>query len=397
MSTFSIVITTTRPRLLSMAVHSALAQDYEDFELVISDNSDEGCRGLVERFGDSRIKYVRPAEYMNVVSHWNFAFSYATGDWQTLLCDDHVFVPRLLSTLRRKIDNYPGVDTFFWKVSTFFDGEWHVEKERFRFLLPEFTGQTKVLDTKQMIEEAFASGTGLAGQVKAKVPLIPRAIYSREIIEKIRGRFGGSLFEPICPMTSAALAALALSPETIQIDLPMNVQGTPNDSAAAHVADSSTYIRMNQSSRFRHSPLKSMRVFPAIAAETTLHVRELMPDRFGHLDLNWINFFATCWKAIDELEELGADVTSERILYEEALSGFPPVVKCQVEKFLACPAQPSMLSRGIGFARNIAQRLLRVVWKGSEFSRALDTRKYGLNDILDCATFLDRRIAPHAG
>ena len=46
--------------LLRYAVESVRLQDYNDWEIVVSDNcSEEDIAGYVESLGDSRIKYVR--------------------------------------------------------------------------------------------------------------------------------------------------------------------------------------------------------------------------------------------------------------------------------------------------------------------------------------------------
>src|SRR3990172_6897765 len=131
MALFSIVITTTRPELVCFAVRSVLSQDFKDFEVVVSDNSDGGCRDVIEGFADSRVKYIRPPKYMRLVEHWNFAFSHASCDWQMHLCDDHAFVPSLLSILVKEIERYPDVDTFVWPPAFYVDGAWWIENERF--------------------------------------------------------------------------------------------------------------------------------------------------------------------------------------------------------------------------------------------------------------------------
>lgn len=391
MALFSIVITTTRSELVSFAVHSVLAQDFKDFEIIVSDNSDEGCKDIIERFNDSRIKYVRPSRYLGIVDHWNFAFSHASGDWQIHLCDDHAFVSDLLTTLAKEIEKHTCVDTVVWPPAFYMDGEWWIESERFQFVVPPFSGIREVFSSKDIIAEMFDSGTGLAGVVKRKVPLSTRTVYSKRIIKCICDRFGGHLFEPICPMTSAALAALALSEKTVRIDLPLIVHGTSKKSAAGHFADASTFEKMNRGNKWKYVPIRSMAVFPAGSAETILHVQNLMPEELRHLKLNWVNFFVACNTAIEELQFRGRDCTYEVALYKEALSKIPDEIREQVSDKIKHSS--SIIGKGVRKLKQITGRIIRTVGNGHTFpGETVDTRQKGLNDILECTRYLARLI-----
>ena len=90
---FSIVIPTTRVHLLPDALSSALAQTFSDFEIVISDNSDEGCGKIIAELGSDKVRRVCPNEYMTATTHWDFARSQARGDWVVMLCDDDALLP----------------------------------------------------------------------------------------------------------------------------------------------------------------------------------------------------------------------------------------------------------------------------------------------------------------
>ena len=112
---FSIIITTTRPHLLKYSLRSAVAQTFDDYEVVVSDNSENGCRDMVESIGDSRVRYVRPDQQEALVAHWDFAFAQARGDWHLLLCDDDAITPNLLVILEKLIRNHPDVESICWK------------------------------------------------------------------------------------------------------------------------------------------------------------------------------------------------------------------------------------------------------------------------------------------
>ena len=105
---FSIVIPTrNRPELAAIAVKSVLHQDLADFEIVVSDNSNEQLAArvaeAVSALADSRVRYVRPPAELNMGAHWEFALHHAQGDYVGYLTDRMAFRPDALSQIRAEI------------------------------------------------------------------------------------------------------------------------------------------------------------------------------------------------------------------------------------------------------------------------------------------------------
>ncbi|MGZ3749514.1 MAG: glycosyltransferase family 2 protein, partial [Pseudobdellovibrionaceae bacterium] len=90
----SIIIPTfNRASFLVEAIESALAQDYGDLEVVISDNASTDYTSEVAQYfsKDPRVKYFRNAENIGMVKNWHKAvFEYATGAWFLILSDDDI-------------------------------------------------------------------------------------------------------------------------------------------------------------------------------------------------------------------------------------------------------------------------------------------------------------------
>lgn len=90
----SIIIPTfNRSSFLVESIASALAQDYKDLEVVISDNASTDYTSDVGRYfsKDPRVKYFRNSENIGMVRNWRKAvFEYATGDWFLILSDDDI-------------------------------------------------------------------------------------------------------------------------------------------------------------------------------------------------------------------------------------------------------------------------------------------------------------------
>ncbi len=85
------VLLPTRNRLeyLKYAVSSILEQDYDNWEIIISDNcSEEKIEDYVLALSEPRIKYSRTSSFCPVTENWNNALIKSTGDYVIMLGDD---------------------------------------------------------------------------------------------------------------------------------------------------------------------------------------------------------------------------------------------------------------------------------------------------------------------
>ncbi|MGA1847656.1 glycosyltransferase family 2 protein [Deferribacter abyssi] len=92
----SIIIPTyNRAKYLVQAIESALAQDYPNLEVVVSDNcSTDETQTVVKNFlNDKRFKYFRNEKNLGMVGNWRKAlYEYITGEWAIILSDDDYFI-----------------------------------------------------------------------------------------------------------------------------------------------------------------------------------------------------------------------------------------------------------------------------------------------------------------
>ena len=87
------------------AIQSVLAQDYGDWELVISDNaSEEDLASVVAGFDDPRIRYHRFAEHVDLYESFNRACQLCNFEWIQPLSADDRLNPNCLSTIAARIE-----------------------------------------------------------------------------------------------------------------------------------------------------------------------------------------------------------------------------------------------------------------------------------------------------
>lgn len=114
----SIVIPTfNRANYLEETLSSALAQDYEDLEIVVSDNaSSDNTAEVVKLFlKNPKVRYFKNIENIGMVRNWRKAvFERSTGEWFLLLSDDDILTnPKFISQAVRLIRSCPDLSVVY--------------------------------------------------------------------------------------------------------------------------------------------------------------------------------------------------------------------------------------------------------------------------------------------
>lgn len=89
-----IIPTRDRPDTLLHSVRTALAQESDDIEILVSDNfSSPAVKEVFDSFNDKRLRYVRTPERIGMSDHYEFAVANSSGEWVTIIGDDDGLVP----------------------------------------------------------------------------------------------------------------------------------------------------------------------------------------------------------------------------------------------------------------------------------------------------------------
>ncbi len=109
---FSVLLPTrNRLDLLARAIETVRRQDYDDWEIIVSDNfSDEDVIGYIGSLGDLRIKYFRTDNFVPVTDNWNNALNKSDGDYVIMLGDDDCLMKGYFSTLSKLIEKFNSPD-----------------------------------------------------------------------------------------------------------------------------------------------------------------------------------------------------------------------------------------------------------------------------------------------
>jgi len=118
---FSVLLPTRdRLELLRLAVETVRRQDYDDWELIVSDNqSPPKVRRYVESLNDSRIRWYGTSQLLPVTDNWNRALEHSTGDYVVMLGDDDGLLPGYFRALAGVLERYGAADAIYYDALQF--------------------------------------------------------------------------------------------------------------------------------------------------------------------------------------------------------------------------------------------------------------------------------------
>lgn len=89
-----------RSAYLGAALRTCVAEQDDDIEILVSDNSDGDAREIVSSLSDTRVRYVKPHRYLPLSMHWDFVLNQLTGEIFTIIGDDDGLMPGAIGRVR---------------------------------------------------------------------------------------------------------------------------------------------------------------------------------------------------------------------------------------------------------------------------------------------------------
>ena len=121
------LLTYNRPQYFLEALHSVLNQDFEDFLVIVSDNStNDETEKLVQTISHSKLQYIRRIPSTPSLEHYRKVLSEVSSKYFMLFHDDDIMNPDCLKILSSNLDNFPSVAAvggnaeIFWNKNSFF-------------------------------------------------------------------------------------------------------------------------------------------------------------------------------------------------------------------------------------------------------------------------------------
>ncbi len=161
-------------RFIEKSIDSVLAQTYENFEIVVTDNrsTDETMTVLRSRYAhDPRVRVFENEENIGLIRNFNRALTHARGEFIVWLCADDWFLERHLERLAAVFERNSALDVVYTNI-LFAD-----EHER-TFAVKAETSQLPFdyVDIRDELPEMLATFCQLC---------LPAALFRRELFEEL--------------------------------------------------------------------------------------------------------------------------------------------------------------------------------------------------------------------
>ena len=381
---FSVVIPTReRAATLRSTLLTCLAQDFDDYEIVVCDNcSSARTSDVVRAIGSPKIIYHRSPIALSMRDNWNLAYSLTRGKYVTYIGDDDFLLPFAFSTLRGLFERQ-NVKAIRWDSAIY---SWpNIARADLADHL-----QIPLARTNERIDGRKAMNDVLAGRAPATIlPNIYHGCVAREVLETTHAR-AGHVFGSFYCDTYSSFAVAYLAQEYLSLSAPLSISGF--SASSNHIAFS--YLRSkNQIAKTlrKENDSAGLRLHPSIpdlpsgfvcVADSFLRAKaDLFPDDAISLDRRVImeSFLASL--PIDDIDEWpGIEKELRR-----SLSDDPALVSWfdkRIENFTPRPSPRDSYRPNLEGIHG--QRLF------------LDASSYGVTDIAG-ATRLSSRLLGYRG
>jgi glycosyltransferase involved in cell wall biosynthesis len=326
---FSIIIPTkNRPHLLWDAMRSVLWQDFDDYELIVSDNfNDERTKQVVDEFlGNPHLKYIRTDKELNMPDHWEFATKRAVGKYVLILADRSLLMHHALKELHKIITESPeDILVYAWQNITYEKGM------QITRLSSSITRKLDIISSKQLLDEY-----GKTAKADYRYPVGVNSCYKNELGELIRSRHG-RLFWPINPDAFSSFLLLYYTDRIACIGKPLYVSQGVAESNGRMVNMYGPHIYVDTLDKkywYRHVPIRAPLV-ENFAFDDYLEATAMAGKDFSMVD--WASYFLSCYRELIYKASLGGrwwQDHKDEILkeWERALSNFDKEVQKKVKK-----------------------------------------------------------------
>ena len=155
----SILIPAFRPDFLDTCILSALAQTYQDFEILISDDSiGDAVQSVVSKWQDTRIRYLSNPRRQEPGANRDYLIEKSRGTYLKFIFDDDYLLPNSLSTLMDIAQRYEADMAFHARYEVDDRGRIDAATIPFGFQEP------RTIDEKEFADRVIARSENVIGE-----------------------------------------------------------------------------------------------------------------------------------------------------------------------------------------------------------------------------------------
>lgn len=170
-------------KFIHETIASVLAQTYQDFEIVITDNcSTDNSAAIIQSFNDPRIQYHKNDSNIGAEGNWNKVLTLANGSYVKLLCADDVIYSTCLEEQVTVLDNKENADVVL--VTSHKDV---INQDGKLVMTRKYPGKKGHINGLAALRKSLRRGTNIIGEPVA-------GLFRREILQKSGYYNGDNLY-----------------------------------------------------------------------------------------------------------------------------------------------------------------------------------------------------------
>jgi glycosyltransferase involved in cell wall biosynthesis len=248
------VIIPTRERcdVLEKALRTVTAQNYDNLEIIVSDNfSGDATEQVVRSTNDNRVKYINTGKRVSMSHNWEFALSHVTGDWVTIIGDDDGLLPGALANISRIMQS-TDVEAIR-SPSCSYSWPSFIDKEYGRLAVSLKSGG-EIRDGSVWLARAM---NGDAHNAYAELPMLYTGGWVKaSVLEKIR-KSDGAIYQSRFPDVYSAVAIASVIGKYLYLNEPFAVSGVSGHSNGAYSSGYKKFLSEANIPFHKDMPLRS--------------------------------------------------------------------------------------------------------------------------------------------
>lgn len=285
---FSVVIPTrNRADTLLFTLRTCLEQDFEDYEILVSDNgSDVETRQLMDELASPKIRYIHTPRPLAMSDSWEFALEQARGEYVTILGADDGLLSHCLRDADEILRACPS-QALRWESALYtwpnLPQQPYQSPNRLTIPLPR-AGRPHVV--KRVESRTVMAEAGNSRLSYAELPMIYCSAIHRDLIARLR-TLTGRVFQSESPDVYSSFAFAYAAESYYSVDTPLAINalsGRSNGVATLYLQNQTSigqdFQSMNaEANLVRHPWVPDLQSMAACIADSFLHAKcRLFPE-----------------------------------------------------------------------------------------------------------------------
>jgi glycosyltransferase involved in cell wall biosynthesis len=275
-----IIPTRERCETLGASIRTCVEQDYDNLEIVVSDNaSQDDTEAVVRSFNDPRLRYIKTDRRLSMTSNYEFALGHARSGFIAIIGDDDGLMPGAAATVADLVKQ-TGVEAVANYSVRYAWPNHLIEKSRNQMRFDKMDRKIEFRDPRAELAALVSFRRGGRVYYYWELPIIYHGFVSSEVIE--RAKRDGRYFHSINPDVYSALVNSLVIDRFLRVHQPLTVEGSSGRSTGASSIsgiDRTEESRVLAENDLPFSPdLVYAPSIPIVIAEAYLQVRARFPD-----------------------------------------------------------------------------------------------------------------------